>query len=439
MLDDAGGLPGGARAIRRALRGRIRSAALVPALAALALCTAPGAAAAETPAPRLRALLGSARLVVSGQASGATSYDDDRVAVITFTADQALKGSLPGIPPIAVSIVELHEGPARAPLTTGMRGIIFLRPVRRTSYLAKTIPPGSYYEQLPEYGSFVAAASKAEADRQYEIVARLLAAARGEALGAAQLRKLTMDLLGAENPLLVEDAAAGLAGFKSQRELSDAELGTIRRAVTRVDVPERVRIALIQAIADAGLTEAVPVLQSIAAPPAVAEAAWQALDRLGSPVPDKDLDARLADQDPSIRAATVRELLHRDGSAAVSRVAPVAVQDPDPSVRRAAVDALGALGTPEALPPLERVFADSSGELQQATGRAILAVGGAPAIDAFGRLAFVGPITSQRYAVVLLMVIDDPQKAEVLQRIASTHEDPQIRDLIEHGFPAHEH
>ena len=60
------------------------------------------------------------------------------------------------------------------------------------------------------------------------------------------------------------------------------------------------------------------------------------------------------------------------------------------------------LAKPEVLPPLERVFRDSSGDLQQATGRAILAVGGPAAVDAFGRLAFTGSITSQRYAVALL-------------------------------------
>ena len=46
-------------------------------------------------------------------------------------------------------------------------------------------------------------------------------------------------------------------------------------------------------------------------------------------------------------------------------------------------------------------------------------------------LAFVGPIGSQRYAVVLLMTMTDPRRTEVLERIAKTHSDEEIRELIE--------
>jgi hypothetical protein len=85
------------------------------------------------------------------------------------------------------------------------------------------------------------------------------------------------------------------------------------------------------------------------------------------------------------------------------------------------------------------VFIDSPTDLQQATGRAILAVGGPAAVDAFGRLAFTGPIPSQRYAVVLLMTMTDPHKQEVLDRIEQIHSDEDIRDLIAKGLPYHEH
>jgi HEAT repeat protein len=210
-------------------------------------------------------------------------------------------------------------------------------------------------------------------------------------------------------------------------------------ALQRDDLPERVRIGLIDAVGKAGLRQAVPALQRIGAPIAVVEAAWRALDQLGAPPTQQSLTERLADREPSVRAAAVRELLRRDGVAAVSQVAPIAVQDPDPAVRLAAVDALGALGKPEALPPLERVFADSPQDLKQATGRAILKVGGSPAIDAFGRLAFVGPIDSQRYAVLLLMTMSEPTKHTTLDRIAQTHPDETTRDLVRHGLNVHDH
>jgi HEAT repeat protein len=438
MRDSAGALPGGAWGEHvPALRPRRFAAAFFAALALAAPARAPGI---EAPAPRLRALLTAARLVVAGEVAGVASYDDDRVAVLTFTVARTLKAPSPAAAPKDVAIVELHEGPVRPPLATGTRGIAFLRPAVRTSYYAKTLPAGvTYYELVNDYGSFLGAPSQAELDREVEVVSQLVAVGRGEPLTGATARRLTFALLGAQNPVLVEDAAAGLEGFGTQRELSADELSTMRAALTRDDLSERIRIALIDAIASGGVTDAVPVLQQIDHPTAVAEAAWRALDKLGAPVSEKSLDERLADRDPAVRAATVRELLKRDGTAAISRVAPVAVQDPDPTVRIAAVDALGALATPEAVPPLERVFGDSSGELQRAAGRAILGSGSDAAADAFGRLAFVGSPSSQHYAVVLLMLIDDPHAQAVLQRVKATHTDPEIQNLIEHGFPTHEH
>lgn len=415
-------------------RPAVRSAATL--LLLIVITTVPAAAA---PAPRLHSFLKAARLVVAGEVTAVTSYDEDRISVAVFGVERTLKGNPPSGPLATVSIVELHEGSNRPGLAVGERGIAFLQPAARSSYVANVLPPGTYYELLPEFGSFLVATSKADAERQTAIVARLASAARGKGMDAGAARQLTFDLLACENRLLVEDAIPGLTDLAKPPELAADELSTLRAALQRTTLPERVRIALIDAVATAGIRQAVPVLQGIDSPPPIAEAAWRALDRLGAPPPEKSLETLLADPKPEVRAAAVRELLRRDGIAAVSQVAPVAVQDSDPTVRREAVDALGALGKPEALPPLERVFADSPTELQQASGRAILAVGGPPAADAFGRLAFAGPLQSQRYAVLLLMLMTEPHKDEVLQRIAKTHSDAEIRNLIEHGLDVHDH
>jgi len=429
---------GGVRAHRRrALRPFLSGLATWIAAAGLMLDAARPAPAHALPAPRLRGMLKSARLVVAGEVTGVTSYDDDRAAVAAFTVDRVFKGALPGAPPLHVAVVELREGPTRHALSVGARGIAFLDQAPRTSYFAKTLPEGTYYQLLPDRGSFIGAASTADAQRYVDVLGRLVTAAQGSAMGAATARQLTFGLLAAQNQWLVDDAGAGIVELRGQPELTEAELATLRAAVQRTDLPDGVRIAVIHAVADAGLVQAVPVLQGVSAPPPVAEAAWQALDRLGAPPPDKTLDARLADRDPATRAAAVRELLRRDRGAAVSQVAPVVIQDPDPAVRKAAVEALGALGTPDAVPPLERVFPDSSTDLQQATARAILAVGGEAAVDALARLAFTGPLDSQRFAVLTLMTMSDPHKDEVLKRVAETHPDEQVRDLVVHGLAYH--
>lgn len=416
--------------------GVVRVWAVATALLLLAAIAVPSAGA--TPAPRLRGMLKQARIVVAGEVTNVTPYDDDRVAVVQIAVAKLLKGTLPADSgPLAV--IELHEGPARPRLLPGVRGIAFLRPVTPSSYLGKVLPRGTYYELLPAFEAFVAASTKSDADRDSALIARLVSASRGAGLDAEAARQLTFDLLASANPALVEDTIPGVADLRRQPALSSAELATLRSTLQRADLPDRVRVALIQAVAAANLRDAVPVLQSLDAPPAVAEAAWQALDKLGAPPPEESVVARLADREPSVRAAAARELLRRDGSAAISQIASLAVDDPDPSVRLAVVDALGALGKPEALPPLERVFPDSPTELRQASARAIMAVGGPEAVDTLGRLAFVGPLRSQRFAVFVLMTMTGTHRDEVVQRIGQTHSDAQVRDLVEHGLPAHDH
>jgi hypothetical protein len=125
--------------------------------------------------------------------------------------------------------------------------------------------------------------------------------------------------------------------------------------------------------------------------------------------------------------------------AAVSKIAPVALQDPDPEVRIAAVEALGNLGKPEALPPLERVFTEEEGNLQQAAARAILAVGGQPATDAFGRLVFTAPPPAQPYAFMCLMLTGVNRDDPLVERIAETHPNESVRRLATHGLEVHKH
>jgi hypothetical protein len=168
-------------------------------------------------------------------------------------------------------------------------------------------------------------------------------------------------------------------------------------------------------------------------------AAWRALDQLQAAPPPEKLEERLAADNPDIRAAAVRELLRREGAAAVSKAAPVALQDPDPNVRIAAIEALGETGKQEALPSLERVFVEENVDTQQAAARAILAIGGQPAIDTLGRLTFTGPTTGQRYAFVCLMLTGINRDDPLVQRIAETHPDESIRRLATHGVDVHKH
>jgi HEAT repeat protein len=406
---------------------------------ALLLCAALTAAssASATVAPRLRALLKAGRTVVAGAVTDSVSYDDDRVAVVTFKATKVFRGK--GEPPLTLSLVELHEGSNAPPMTAGMQGLAFLRPAAMTSYLERTIPAGSYEQLLPDYGAFIPAADSADAARQVAIMARVLRAASGAPLSAADARQLTFDLLASDSPVLVEDGAAGLGDLGRPATLTEAESATLSAALLRQTLPDRVRIGLIRAVADAQLTAMVPTLQKIDTPPPVMEAAWRALDTLGAGAAADELKQRLASTAPSTRIAAARAMLDRSGADAVVDVSPLAVRDPDPKVRLAVVEALGALKNPATLPTLEQAFVDPDVTQRQAAARAILAVGGKSAADTLSRLAVEGPVESQRYAVVVLMTMNDPDAAVLLKQLGKTHPDAKTRDLIQHGFPKPEH
>ena len=118
---------------------------------------------------------------------------------------------------------------------------------------------------------------------------------------------------------------------------------------------------------------------------------------------------------------------------------PLALRDRDPAVRLAAVEAIAVLHDPAALPVLEAAFPDDSVELRHSAARGIMNIGGAAAVQALSRLAVSGPIDTQRYAVLILLTIDDPSRAAAVERIGQTHPDEQTRDLIAHGLRAHDH
>jgi hypothetical protein len=316
---------------------------------------------------------------------------------------------------------------------------MFLRPARQTSYLASLLPAQQRHELLPQFGAFIAADPAQELTGVVDLLQQLAAAARGRGLDAAAARRLTFDLLSCQNPLLVEDGAAGVADLGAAVALSGEESDILHRALTRTDLPKRVRLALIGAVGTAGLTEMVPTLRAIDSPPAVMAAAWQTLERLAAPLSDEALAERLVASQSSTRLVAVRELLRSRGVAALPRAEPLALRDPDPAVRLAAVEAIGALDDPAALPILEAAFPDDSAAIRQAAARGMMRLGGAAAVQTLSRLAVSGPLDAQRYAVLILLTIDDPSTAAAVERIGQTHPDEETRDLIAHGLHAHDH
>lgn len=412
---------------------------------ALALATAPMVAGRSfgAVAPHLHELLKEARVVVVGDVASVTSYDQGRVNVAGLDVEAVLKGSLAS-ETTHVQVVERRDLPIPPTFRQGQSVVTFLKAAPRSSSLNAILPNGLYYSLVDLDGSCLVAESPASLAEMRRIVETIVEESRNPRTNSTQravaARDLTFELLSARHPVLVEDGAASLSSVPSLAgALTPGELQKLEAALRREELPVRIRVALVRAVGGAGLREAIPALRGLSSPPEVMAAAWQALDQLQAAPPVEKLEERLAADNPEVRAAAVRELLRREGAAAVSKAAPIALQDPDPDVRLAAIKALGETGKPEALPPLERVFVEENIKMRQAAAGAILAIGGQPATDAFARLTFTGPPSAQRYAFVCLMLNGVNRDDPVVKRIAETHPDESIRRLATHGLDVHKH
>jgi len=394
-------------------------------------------------APRLRSFLAKASWVVGGAVSEVAEYDDGRLAVAHLVVERTLqKRGAEDETAKSANVIEMRDLPVADVFAAGVPGIAFLRPARRNSYLAKYLSAAEYFELVDKRQAWLAAADRDDLAAMSEIVAAVAATRTGAVSDpgkrAEETRKLTFRLLAARHPLLVEDGTDSLAGVAGlAASLSGEEQSTLETALRRDDLPERVRVRLIAAVAENDLRQLVPALRSLSAPE-LQEASWKALRALGEPVSDEALDQRLQDPNATTRIAAVREILAREPEDGVSRVAPLAIGDADRKVRLAAIDALGTTRAATAVSPLETVFTADDVEMRQASARALLAIGGEPAAEAFYRLAFQGPIDAQRFAVIGLLSLgvakDDPR----VRRIEETHSDEKIVDMLKNGI-RHEH
>ncbi|MCK6556812.1 HEAT repeat domain-containing protein [Candidatus Binatia bacterium] len=411
-------------------------------LVGIALTSATAALAAGVN-PGIGQLLGRARLVVAGEVADVAEYDSGRFTVARVRVQRVFKGDT--APGSDVLVVERHDMPSSAELLrAGERAVAFLAPAARTSSLKAALPAGSYYEIVAGRAGVLTSSRTEDIDEAVAIVGRIDAANRTplpDTQRQAAVRALVFDEIAARHPLLVADGVRGLSGIADlSKTVTPQEQVRLEAALRRTDLPAWIRIALVNAIADGGLTRLLPALQALSDPnPEVQRAVWKARTRLGAAPSEDDLKPALTSDDPAIRAEAVRALTARMGAAGVAQTERIALTDPDRTVRIAALDALGALRLPVALPSLERAFADPEPSLRQAAGRAIHTIGGRPAAESFARLAFQGPPDAQKYAVLLLLMSGVTQEDPLVVRIRETHPDESVRHLLTEGPEIHKH
>ncbi len=415
--------------------GSIRFTTLA-CLTGLGLLTAPAAAADRL---SVHSLIRKASVVAEITVESVRDVDAGAVRVHQVKLDQQWKPSLPPgtEPPASIEVVSVVDEPGAAIAEVGDRGIAFLRPLSRNSYLDGVLTPGKRF-------SFVAGRSgwlKAQNTTDLAAIAKpielvVTSSSRPETqpiVRSIKERELMFALLAAPSPQLIDDGADTLAKRQDLAgQLSDEEIAILERDLTNPSLPLATRRHLVQAVGEARLSALGNALRSID-DPALQEDAWQALRAIGDEVDGDDLRALVADTKSPLRIPAARELLATGGTGGINAVGPL-VEDPDTEVRMAVIEGLGETKEPEAVPWLERSFASEDVETCQASARAMIEIGGDRTADALHRLAFTGPVISQRYAVVTLLAIgydrDDPR----LRDIAKRHKDEKIHQMLEHGI-----
>ena len=393
----------------------------------------------HSPGPRLPDLLRRSALVVLADVGAITEQDEGRLLQAHLRVSQQLKGTMETGD---LKVIEQRNFPSVPPvLRTGRRVVALLEPAPVTSQLRRSLPQGAYYSLLAERWGLIDLPDADTERAVLEAVGGWVTLARDdeqdESQRAASVRRLVFLELGARNERLVEDGTTGLADLSGlEGSLTAAEQDIIARTLRREELPERIRIALVETIAQARLRSLAPVLSDLpGAGPELLRASIAARVRLGATRKSADLVAALRDDDPAARLAAIHELTESGPSGTLAEVADLAVSDPARDVRLAAIEALEKAGSPEVLPALGKTFSDADPGIRQRSAQAIHQIGGREAASLLADLAFTGPSDAQRQAVVLLIALGISRDDPLITRIRDTHPNQAIRDLAAHGLP----
>jgi HEAT repeat protein len=250
----------------------------------------------------------------------------------------------------------------------------------------------------------------------------------------AARRTLGFREVGTTEPRLVADGIVELRRLPGVTGLSDDEVAAVGRALAARAVPSGLRAELLRLVAARQWGRTLPgVRGALIDTPQVLNAALAARVALGAPADAAELKPYLDSKDPAGRASAVRALASLP-DAPIDQIGRYATGDRDVDVRVTAIDALGATKKPAAVPTLTRTLAQSDRAIRQASGRALLAIGGDPVNDALIDLALHGPDPeTQKYAAVLLVVANGKDSA-VVKRLIAAKPSGDVRDVVEHGL-----
>ena len=382
----------------------------------------------------LRVLAADASAIVLANVTRTETYDKDRLKLHRLGIERVLRGRLDDPEP---GVIDLAGGSHRTSLLVpGQHLVVLLRPAPRLSYLAQQQPEGKYFDTVGGRDGLVLIGSEAElqaVERIFSTAASMATLDAGAALAAQ--RGLAFDELRSESPRLVADALAELRELPELASLSPKDADTFRRVLPDRRIDPIVRVGLIALLTERAGANALPGLTPVdAREPVVLAALLDARARLGAPADHTELARYLASDDPSVRAAALRALAALGDAESIAELGRHATADADVLVRAAAVEALGASRRPAAVPILARSFDVSERAVQQASGRALLAIGGPAAADTLVDLALKGASSETRTYAALLLIASRGPNDPAVRRIADSNPSPEVRYLLEHGL-----
>jgi hypothetical protein len=390
----------------------------------------------------LRELVADSMLVVDGVVTRTESLDDDRLRVYHVLPGRPVKGDAGGTD---VAVVEMRSATSRPGLLAdGVRALLLLRPTPPLSYLAERVGPGPHFALTGGRDGVVPIANDAEratVDRTLAEGARI-ATLTDDAEARAARRSLAFAELETGHARLAADALVELRRLFDVTALTADEAAILTRVLRSRAVAATTRASLIQLVGERTWKDALPAIRGAdAETPQILQAILAARARLGAPADTKELKAYLDAKDPAVRAAAIRALADRP-EPAIGELGRFATADKDIHVRVAAIEALGAAKKPSAVPTLSQTFAEPTREVRQASGRALLAIGGPAASDALLGLALKGADADTRKYAALLLVVSTGRDSPAVQRLMASNPSGEVREVVEHGLKwqhSHQH
>jgi HEAT repeat protein len=367
--------------------------------------------------PPLRLLAREAAQVVEAQVESIKAFDDGRLRVMTVRVAGVLKGAARN----RLRIVDQSAAVRSRSLIDADRPVVLLlNPAGDYSYLRQHLARGDYREVWQDHGGVWQAEHAGNHPELVGHVRRVLQAGDDP----AALRHAAFQALASPEQRIRQDGMRELVRLAAPAALTPAETTIVReRLADGGPVPE----ALTDWLAAARPANALPLLveaatglRRMAGNESLLFRLYAARAAYGAPATPGELEPDLGHALAGVRAAAAAALSFQRTQAAVARLLDLGRTDASTEVRVAVIEALGRIGSDDAIAALAGLFDTDHTGLRQSSGAVLRELGAAAALERLARQAAT-PVARQDAA------------AQLSKLLGGEH--PRIRALLRNGPP----